>query len=115
MATLVEIQNQIASLEEEAVRVRAAEIGPAIEKIKGLMSLYKISVTDLGFKESSERNTGTSTPEKSGKKADIKFRDNDGNSWSGRGLKPKWLSSALANGRSLDEFQVAPRSFDACG
>lgn len=38
----------------------------------------------------------------------IKYRHPDtGASWTGRGLKPKWLSSALESGHTLSEFEVA--------
>ncbi len=33
--------------------------------------------------------------------------------WSGRGLRPRWLVFQLAAGRSLDEFLSAPDSRDA--
>ncbi|GAB6538753.1 hypothetical protein bcgnr5376_59100 [Bacillus cereus] len=32
----------------------------------------------------------------------------DGASWSGRGLKPKWLLAALEAGRTQDEFLIEP-------
>jgi len=38
-------------------------------------------------------------------KAAVKFRDAaTGETWSGRGLKPKWLTVALANGKTLADF-----------
>lgn len=36
----------------------------------------------------------------------IKYRDNAGNVWSGRGSRPKWLQAELAKGRSIDQFLV---------
>lgn len=33
-----------------------------------------------------------------------------GETWSGRGLKPRWLTAALESGRTLDEFALAPTS-----
>ena len=37
----------------------------------------------------------------------VKYHDAEtGSTWSGRGLKPKWLVAALAGGRSLSEFEV---------
>ena len=32
----------------------------------------------------------------------------DGSTWSGRGLKPKWLLAALEAGRTQDEFLIDP-------
>jgi DNA-binding protein H-NS len=40
-------------------------------------------------------------------KVAIKYRDRDtGSTWTGRGLKPKWLSAHLAAGRKIEEFAV---------
>ena len=37
----------------------------------------------------------------------VKYRDpQTGSTWSGRGLKPRWLAEALAAGRSLEAFAV---------
>jgi DNA-binding protein H-NS len=36
-----------------------------------------------------------------------KYRDPaTGTGWSGRGLQPKWLKAALADGRKLSDFAV---------
>ena len=32
----------------------------------------------------------------------------DGSTWSGRGLKPKWLLAALEAGQSQDKFMIDP-------
>lgn len=40
------------------------------------------------------------------KKAPVKYRDDSGNTWSGRGLKPRWLKAALDSGRSLEDFRT---------
>ena len=36
-----------------------------------------------------------------------------GQTWSGRGLKPVWLRVALANGKKLSDFEVAPANAEA--
>ncbi|HZF81016.1 MAG TPA: H-NS histone family protein, partial [Rubrivivax sp.] len=42
-----------------------------------------------------------------GKKVAPKYRDPaTGDTWTGRGLKPKWLAAALNSGRSLSEFAL---------
>ena len=35
-----------------------------------------------------------------------KYRDGNGNEWSGQGKRPKWLAEALDQGRQLEEFAV---------
>ena len=41
-----------------------------------------------------------------GRKVPPKYRDDDGNTWAGRGGRPKWLVGALKKGRKLDSFLV---------
>jgi DNA-binding protein H-NS len=42
-----------------------------------------------------------------GKMVAAKYRDpSTGDSWSGRGLQPKWLKAALAGGKKLADFSV---------
>ena len=36
------------------------------------------------------------------------YRHPDGMTWSGRGLKPKWLLAAIEAGRTQDEFLIDP-------
>lgn len=36
----------------------------------------------------------------------VKFKDEAGNSWSGRGSQPRWLREALASGKNLEQFAV---------
>lgn len=41
-----------------------------------------------------------------GTKVPPKYRDGDGNIWTGRGSQPKWLATALAGGKTLQDFAV---------
>lgn len=36
----------------------------------------------------------------------VKFRDDKGNTWTGRGATPKWLAAYEAEGRNRSEFAV---------
>ena len=33
--------------------------------------------------------------------------ENPGETWAGRGLKPRWLAAALKTGKKLDDFRIA--------
>ena len=37
-----------------------------------------------------------------------KYQDDKGNTWSGRGLRAKWLSNAIAAGAKIEDFLVKP-------
>ncbi|RZL87182.1 MAG: hypothetical protein EOP82_27390 [Variovorax sp.] len=45
-------------------------------------------------------------PAKKSKRAPSKFHYSDGagNSWTGRGPKPRWLKEAIESGKSLQDF-----------
>jgi DNA-binding protein H-NS len=42
-----------------------------------------------------------------GKKIAPKYRGPGGETWTGRGLKPKWMEAALKDGKKLDDFLIA--------
>ena len=75
---------------------------------KELMAKHGLSVRDISGQASTARTTiARASTGKAGKVA-AKYRDAvTGNAWSGRGLKPIWLRTALANGHKLEEFAVA--------
>ena len=36
----------------------------------------------------------------------VKYRDGAGNTWTGRGSRPRWLQAELARGKSIEQFLV---------
>ena len=65
------------------------------------MAEYGLTAADLaGRAPAAPKAEGT-------RKVAAKYRDPaTDQTWTGRGLKPRWLTSALEAGRSLDEFLV---------
>lgn len=101
--SLSEIHAQIAVLQQRAEEIRAAEFAGVVADIKEKIALYGITMAQIGFKDS----TGQIRSDKrESKKVNPKFRDSNGNTWSGRGLKPKWLVAAIQAGQTLESFQV---------
>jgi DNA-binding protein H-NS len=41
-----------------------------------------------------------------GKKVPPKYRDGAGNTWAGRGVRPRWLVAAIKDGKKLEDFAV---------
>src|SRR6516164_3712749 len=41
-----------------------------------------------------------------GKKVPPKYRGPSGDTWAGRGAKPKWLVAAIKGGKKLDDFLI---------
>jgi DNA-binding protein H-NS len=42
-----------------------------------------------------------------GRSVPPKYRGPDGETWSGRGMKPRWLSAAMKGGAELEDFAIA--------
>jgi len=36
----------------------------------------------------------------------VRYRDSAGNTWTGRGKRPGWLTQALAAGKSVEDFLI---------
>jgi DNA-binding protein H-NS len=41
-----------------------------------------------------------------GRKAPVKYRDRAGNTWAGRGAKPRWLVAAIKRGKKVEDFLI---------
>src|SRR3954469_13576292 len=57
----------------------------------------------LGGEIASSRGRGGSLK---GKKVPPKYRDSAGNTWAGRGAKPRWLVAAIKDGKKLEDFAI---------
>ena len=101
MASLQELIAQKDALEQEIERTRQKDRSEAIAKIKAMMSEYGLSTADLSVKTAPKTRGGA------GKKVAAKYRNTaTGETWSGRGLQPKWLKAAIAGGRKITDFTV---------
>lgn len=102
MASLQELLDKKADLERQIEATRRHERADAIAKVKALMAEQGLSIADISGKSSVSRGGGAS-----GGKVAAKYRNAaTGESWSGRGLQPKWLKAALASGRKIEEFTL---------
>ena len=102
MPSLQDLLDRKAALEKEIETTRKHQRAEAISKVRALMSQHGLTASDLNSK----------TPAKAagagkGGKVAVKFRNSaTGDTWSGRGLQPKWLKAALAAGRKVEDFAV---------
>jgi DNA-binding protein H-NS len=102
MATLSELLAQKAALDQQIVEVQRQERAQAIAQVRALMTEYGLTLADLG-----PRATSAPRRESGNGKVAVKFRHpGSGDTWTGRGLQPRWLKEALAGGASLDQFRV---------
>ena len=101
MASLKELIAQKVALEREIELTSKQEREDAIAKVRSLMAEYGLNVSDLSTRGMPKVRTGSVN------KVAAKYRDDStGDSWSGRGLQPKWLKAALANGRKISDFAL---------
>jgi DNA-binding protein H-NS len=102
MADLQQLIQQKAALERQIAQAQAQTRQDAIGQIRKLMDEAGLSISDLASAPRAKIAKGDPTR----KPVAAKYRDNQGNAWSGRGLKPKWLTAALANGKKLEDFAI---------
>jgi DNA-binding protein H-NS len=97
MSSLKDLLSQIETLQNQVAEVRQREVGEAIAKVRALVAEYQLTTSDVfpsGKGKSSAKKTGKVAP---------KYRDPvSGNTWSGRGLAPKWLA-----GKNKTDYLIA--------
>ncbi|MDP2787310.1 MAG: H-NS histone family protein [Pseudomonadota bacterium] len=103
MSSYLEIISQIEDLKRKAEGVRQQEMAGAIAEIKQLMAQFGISAADLGL-------TGRIGAGKSKVRSSVaaKYRDPaSGNTWTGRGRRPRWVLELEGQGKTLDDCRIA--------
>lgn len=105
MASIKELIAQKEALEQQIQAATSEGRNKAIEQIKALMAENGLSVSDLGGKGSAKNAKKAKSG--SGAKVAAKYRNIvTGESWSGRGLQPRWLKAAIASGKKVADFAV---------
>jgi len=106
------IVKQIETLKAEAEKARRKEVDGVISRIRTAIDAYQLTAADLGFvtKAKTPKKTAAKTKvrRKGAAKAPlvVKYRNDSGGTWGGRGKRPQWLRDALNAGKSLADFAV---------
>ena len=104
MSNLADLIAQKAALEQKIAEARREARAGAIAQIQSLMAEHGLTAADLGGRTPAP---ATAVRSRKGRKVPAKYRDPaTGTTWSGRGLQPKWLKAALADGRKLSDFAL---------
>ncbi len=123
MATYSEMMAQIEDLKKQAERQRKEEYSSVLKTIKKQIAEYGITAEELGLVDSKDgekkrgRKPGRPAAAKpgrkptakratAGKKVAPKYKDDAGNTWTGRGKMPTWLAKSVAGGRTLESFLI---------
>lgn len=106
LAKREELSRQAAELERQLKDVQRAERLRVITQVKELMATHGLTIADLeaGGKRA---GAGAGRSTSAGTKVAPKYRNNEtGETWTGRGIKPKWLQAAIASGKTLESFAI---------
>ncbi len=121
MARLQDLLAQKATLDRQIAETQRKERSAAIAHIKTLMEQYELTPADVGGASRRGRPAGKKASVVAGKTAGAKTRSSSmkgtkvapkfrnkatGETWSGRGLQPRWLKAALSAGKKLNDFAV---------
>jgi DNA-binding protein H-NS len=121
MTNLIEIQSQIEKLQKQANEIKSKDFNATVKEILTKMQAFGITVKDLQAPKAAKSGkpgrpakakAGAVKAPKAVRKASTpvaaKFHGPNGETWSGRGLTPKWLASLVAQGQSKESFAVKP-------
>ena len=121
--TYTQIRRQIEALQKQADKLKQSEVAGVVERIKEAIAHYDLTPEQLFATSSAGARKATSSSAKAAGKgsransaSSAAYADGAGNTWGGRGPRPRWLRDALAAGKSLDEFATgAPSTKSAAG
>ena len=115
MNNLVNIQNQIEKLQKQASEIKAKEFHKTVQEIREKMQAFGITVKDLQTGKASKKvavrvpgkkRAASGSKKAAGVPVAAKYRGPEGQSWSGRGLTPRWMAALIAQGRTKEEFTI---------
>ena len=93
-----ELLEQMREIQALAAEKRQEEIAPEIARIRASMETLGLTAADLGFKVAKGKSRGEVAP---------KYRNPlTGETWTGRGLAPKWIIREEASGKNRSEFLI---------
>ena len=118
MSNLIDIQSQIEKLQKQASEIRTREFDRTVQEIVAKMQAFGITTRDLdlGKRRGSKGKTkakaavpgkrAAAAAKKTSNPVPAKFRGPQGETWSGRGLMPRWLSALVAQGQPKENFAI---------
>ncbi len=117
MGNLIDIQSQIEKLQRQADDIKSKEFDKTVREIAAKMQAFGITVKDLqramaaGSKPAGKavsKRKGNPTAAKKQGTVPPKYRGPNGETWSGRGLSPRWLAALVAQGQAKETFLITP-------
>ena len=120
MSNLIDIQGQIDKLQKQASEIRTREFDSTVQEIVAKMQAFGITTRDLDLgKRRGAKGKGkvkgkvavpgkraASAVKKASSPVPAKFRGPQGETWTGRGLMPRWLAALVAQGQLKEDFAI---------
>lgn len=107
---VAELEAQAAAIAEQIATAKAQAKADALTRIKAEADSAGLTIQDIILSFPKVAKVGTCK----GMPAPVKYRNNaTGETWSGRGMMPKWLAAATKAGAKLDDFAVATATAQA--
>lgn len=107
LAQKAALEKQQADLDKALLEARRAARASVISQIKSLMAEHDLTLADIGGKSAPAGAKAAGKSAQAGRKVAPKYRNpSTGETWTGRGLKPKWIQAAIASGKSLEDFAI---------
>jgi DNA-binding protein H-NS len=130
MGNLIEIRSQIERLQKQAADIKSREFGKTVKQILAMMEAFDITLKDLqqeaGKTRDARAKAAKALPKKGvskigkvfvnkaarkpssqkGVKVLPKYRGPKGETWSGRGMMPRWMAALAAQGKTRESFAV---------
>jgi DNA-binding protein H-NS len=116
--TLADINAEIAKLKKQADEIRSREVKEVVSRIKQAIKHYGLTPRELFGKGAGAAGparkvrgakagqSAKAAPHKAKPAGVIRFRDEAGNSWTGRGKRPNWFKAAIAAGKKPEDLAV---------
>lgn len=118
MSNLIDLQIQIQKLQKQASEIKAREFDKTVQDILVKMQAFGITTKHLQAavaggrkgrgKVAASARVKAAGPKgkKSGASVAAKYRGPNGETWSGRGLMPRWLTALVAQGQAKEDFAI---------
>ena len=110
------LKSRIAALQKQLAAAENSK-APAIRKVRALMKKLGVTMADLAetpTAKAAKRNSrrrrsrkADAAPRKPATKIPVKYRDDKGNVWTGRGKTPKWIVQAENDGMTRESFKIS--------
>ena len=120
LAKRADIDAQSKELDKQLALARRGERKAVVEQIKALMADAGLTIDDLAPSSKSKqakqskspsisgaRPPGSRTSSLAGQKLPPRYRNpSTGETWTGRGLRPRWLQTAIDQGKTVEDFKI---------